>query len=74
MPEPFKISSRSLVSDFLALSPLVAHLFVALRVDCGGCSMNKFCTLEEMCRQYDLDLEQVGASLQRINSEWLRAD
>ena len=61
--EPPLLSSRMLVADLLASSPLVAPLFVELRVDCFGCSMNKFCTLEELCRQYDRDLETVKAAI-----------
>ena len=36
-----------------------AQLFVELRVDCVGCSLNKFCTLEDLCDQYQLELETV---------------
>ena len=47
------------LSDYLAASPLVAPLFKALQVDCGRCSMNKFCTLEDLCRHYGLELAEV---------------
>ena len=62
------LSSSMLISDLLACSPLIAPLLVELHVDCLGCSMNKFCTLEELCRQYKLDLETVIVSIQgRLN-------
>ena len=51
------LSPRILVADLLDYSPLVASLFLELRVDCIGCSMNKFCTLDELCAFYGLDLE-----------------
>ena len=53
------LSPQMLVADLLDTSPLVASLLLELRVDCLGCSMNKFCTLEEVCTQYELDLENV---------------
>ncbi len=53
------LSSRTLVADLLASTPLAASLFVELRVNCVGCSMNKFCTLKELCEQYQLELENV---------------
>jgi hypothetical protein len=53
------LSSRTLVADLLAASPLMAPLFVELRVSCVGCSMNKFCTLEDLCDQYQLELETI---------------
>jgi hypothetical protein len=65
------LSSCTLIADLLASSPLVAPLFVELRVDCLGCSMNKFCTLEDLCNQYQLELETVTSLIQEriINHE-----
>ncbi len=53
------LSPYILVADLLDQSPLVASLLLELRVDCIGCSMNKFCTLNELCAFYGLDLENV---------------
>ncbi len=53
------LSSQMLVADLLAASPLATGALIELRVDCVGCSMTKFCTLEEMCRQYELEVETV---------------
>ncbi len=67
MQQPL-ITPRLLVADLLAWSPLIAPLLVDLRVDCPGCAMNKFCTLEELCRQYEMDLETVIVRIQeRLN-------
>jgi len=65
------LSPRTLVADLLASTPLMAPLFVELRVDCIGCSMNKFCTLEDLCDQYQLELETVISMIQErtINHE-----
>jgi hypothetical protein len=59
-------SSRILVADLLESSPLIAPLLIKLRVDCVGCSLNKFYSLEELCKYYELDLENTS---QRIRDE-----
>jgi len=61
------LSPHSLVADLLADSPLVAPLLIELRVDCIGCSLNRFCTLEDLCEYYELDLETVFNRIQALN-------
>jgi hypothetical protein len=62
------LSPQILVADLLDTSPLIARLLFELRVDCLGCSMNKFCTLEELCAHYDLELQSVLSKVQeRLN-------
>lgn len=58
------LSPRTLVADLLASTPLIAHLFVELRVDCVGCSLNKFCTLEDVCEHYQLEIETIICLIQ----------
>jgi hypothetical protein len=53
------LSPQLLVADLLDASPLAVGLLLELRVDCIGCSMNRFCTLENLCSKYDLDLQSV---------------
>lgn len=60
------LSPHILVADLLTYSPLVVTLLLELRVDCVGCSMNKYCTLEELCAQYELDLENILGRIQEI--------
>jgi hybrid cluster-associated redox disulfide protein len=60
------LSSRSLVGDVLAETPPLADLFLAMRLDCMGCSMSKFCTLEEVSRQYGLELEAFLRTIQTL--------
>jgi hypothetical protein len=62
--EHLLLSSQTLIADLLACSPRIAPLFIELRVNCIGCSMNRFCTLAELCRQYEMDLEKVMNSIQ----------
>ena len=57
--EHLTLSPHTLIADLLAATPLIAQLFVELRVGCVGCSLNKFCTLEDLCDQYQLELETV---------------
>jgi hypothetical protein len=65
------LSPRTLVADLLAATPPMAPLFVELRVDCVGCSLNKFCTLEDLCEHYQLEIETVIQLIQErtINHE-----
>jgi hypothetical protein len=58
------LSPHILVADLLDYSPLVVPLLLELRVDCVGCSMNKYCTLEDLCAQYELDLETILGRIQ----------
>ena len=58
------LSPRILVADLLNYSPLIVSLLLELRVDCVGCFMNKYCTLEELCAQYELDLENLLGKIQ----------
>jgi hybrid cluster-associated redox disulfide protein len=57
------LSPSTLLADLLASSPLTARTLLDLRVDCIGCSMNKFCTLEELCQHYGLEIEMVMEKL-----------
>jgi hypothetical protein len=59
------LSSQTLVADLLDGSPPITKLLLELRVDCIGCSMNKFCTLEELCAHYELDLEIFLSKVQK---------
>ena len=60
------ISSTILVADLLAFYPLAATLFIELRVDCIGCSMNRFCSLEDLTKYYDLDMEKIIDRIQEL--------
>ena len=65
------LSPHTLVADLLASTPLMASLFIELHLGCVGCSLNKFCTLEDVCDQYQLDLETLINMIQErtINHE-----
>ena len=59
------LSPHVLVADLLDAFPPMASLLLELRLDCLGCSMNKFCTLEELCKHYELDLDTFIVTIQK---------
>lgn len=58
------LSPRILVANLLDTSPLIASLLLELHVDCVGCSMVRFCSLEDLCTHYELDLDNVVHKIQ----------
>lgn len=62
--ESLALSPQTLITDLLTLAPQTAPLLMAWHVDCLGCCMNRFCTLQEMCNQYELDVETILQKLQ----------
>lgn len=58
------LSPQLVVADVLDCSPSVAKLLLEMRVGCIGCSMNRFCTLEDLCARHGLDLDKVILELQ----------
>jgi hybrid cluster-associated redox disulfide protein len=57
--ESLTLSPQTLIADLLALAPQTTSLLMTWHVDCLGCCMNRFCTLQEMCKQYELDVETI---------------
>jgi len=58
------INPSSTVDDVLRQVPGAAHVFIASHTDCIGCSLARFCTLEEVSQHYSLDLTQLIDNLQ----------
>ena len=56
------------VEQVLESYPHAADVFIRLKADCIGCRLDKFCTLEEVARDYGLDLEGFLADLEEIVS------
>ncbi|MCX6081969.1 MAG: hypothetical protein NTW32_20775 [Chloroflexi bacterium] len=48
------ITPAATVAEILAYSPQIVRLFVEKHIDCAGCSMAPFCTVEEICKSYNL--------------------
>lgn len=60
------LTPRTLVAEALEKVPAAARFFLDLRMDCLGCRMATFCTLEEACRQYELELERFLEDLHEL--------
>ena len=58
------LSPHTPVAELLDGSPLAAILLIDMHVECTGCSMSRFCSLEDVCSQYKLDLEKVISQIQ----------
>jgi hybrid cluster-associated redox disulfide protein len=50
------IRANLTVEEVLGISPKTIPVFLALRTDCVGCQMERFCTLKEVARAYKLPL------------------
>ena len=57
-------SPATLVADVLAISPLAATVFIEMRLNCLGCSMVRFCTMQDLCSHYALDVNKLLTTLQ----------
>jgi len=58
------LTSKTLVSELLENLPEAARLWIKLHANCIGCSMNRFCTIEDLCRYYELDLHHILSLIQ----------
>lgn len=64
------LTSQSPVAEVLALGPEIALLFLDWHTECVGCSLVRFCTLEDVSRYYGLDLDAMLNQIQeRIETD-----
>ncbi len=47
------------VAQVMQVYPQTIAVFIALKTDCVGCHLDKFCTLTEVAAAYDLSLERL---------------
>lgn len=59
-----RLTPQSLVADALALGSEVVLLFIDWRTECVGCSLVRFCTLEDVSRYYGLELSTMLDQIQ----------
>jgi len=59
-------SPEMLVGDVLAQWPQLVPLFLAKRMSCIGCSMNRFEDLRDISRIYGIDLQAFLAEMERV--------
>lgn len=62
------LSKEWTIEQVLESYPQAADIFIRLKADCVGCRLDRFCTLEEVARDYDLVLDDFLASLQEAIS------
>ena len=55
------------VAQVLSAYPQAAHLFYQLKTDCVGCVLSHFCSLEEVAKSYNLDLDTTVELFQQIS-------
>ena len=66
--DSFQITSQTGVDDVLRQVPQANRLFIAHHLDCIGCRLARFCTLEDVSRHYPLDLQTFITDLQKFVS------
>lgn len=58
------ITPNTTVEDILTVWPQTVSVFVSNQTACVGCSMTSFCSIRDVTRLYNLDLEKFLAALQ----------
>lgn len=51
--------SQMTVAEAFASFQGAANVFLVLRTDCVGCYLERFCTLEDVAREYKLPLQNL---------------
>lgn len=64
--QPVRISLQSIVADIWQTWPQTTRVFHKYRMNCAGCQMAKFETLEDVLRIYNLPAEPLLADLNRM--------
>lgn len=59
------ITPDTTVEEVLAAWPQTVPVFVSNQTACVGCSMTTFCSIRDVTRLYNLDLEEFLAALQK---------
>ena len=59
------ICAKRTVAEILESYPQTASAFLALKTNCAGCHLARFCTPEDVARNYELALCDLIASLQK---------
>lgn len=62
------ITPEMLIADVLEQHPQAMKPFLEMKLGCVGCSMNLFCTIEEVCHNYSLDTETFIGNLMNLRA------
>lgn len=63
---PTQISKNWTVQQTLNAYPETSSVFIHLKIDCVGCWMERFCTLEEVGNSYGIAVETIMDSLHKL--------
>jgi hybrid cluster-associated redox disulfide protein len=61
------ICAKRTVAEVLESYPQTAASFLALKTNCAGCHLARFCTLEDVARTYELAPPDLIDALQRTS-------
>jgi hypothetical protein len=53
------------VAQVLAAHPQTAHDFFHLKTDCVGCVLSRFCTLKDVAKAYEFDVNYIVTIFQQ---------
>jgi len=59
-----KISQRS-IRDILVEYPEVVAVFIQMKTQCIGCAFERFCTLEDVSKHYEIQINELLENLSR---------
>ncbi|MFH2039356.1 MAG: hypothetical protein ABIJ65_07965 [Chloroflexota bacterium] len=62
----FQISKDWTVREIQDACQHAISVFIYLNTDCVGCRLERFCTLEEVSRSYEISIETILASFQNF--------
>lgn len=65
MMDPKQISQSWTVSEILRVFPEAKRVFLEHKTLCFGCYMDRFCTVSDVARVYNLDAETLVHELQQ---------
>jgi hybrid cluster-associated redox disulfide protein len=57
------ITERLTVDEVLSVHPRTVSAFLALKTNCVGCHLSRFCTLEDVAKVYELPLDDMLSRL-----------
>lgn len=59
------LHAKLTVDELLTAHPETAPIFLSLRTNCVGCHLARFCTLEDVAKDYQLPLQELLDKLQQ---------
>ena len=62
----FNLSPEMSVKELFDTEPMLIKMFMELKLDCIGCPMDEFHTLEDVAKENNLDLDRLLGKIQDI--------